>query len=292
MEEMLHVVLVANVLVSLGGKPSLTAPGFVPPYPSPLPDAAEDLQLGLLRFSKQAIAMFAHVEHPEMPGAAPEAHHFHSIGQFYSAIEAALRDPAVRAEIEQRWSAHPPEATLPRQVGPDEFYGSGGRAMFVTTIEGALAALDEIMQQGEGFVPPQGREKVGAGETPWRPAHFYRFQQLLLGRAYRPGDAPEAPSGPMIPVNWDGAAPMRPNPTLEKFRAVRSLAVPKMEAFNAAYRGMLKGLEARFEGDASQFERAVAGMMELRRLASELMNIPSGFGDGTTAGPTFEPDAR
>lgn len=292
MEEMLHMLLVANVLVALGGKPSLTRRGFVPRYPSRLPHAAKDLKLGLLPFSRKAIEMFMWVEHPEKPASKPEADRFHSLGQFYRAIERALREPGIRAEIEAHWSKHPAERTLPRQVGPDEFYGSGGRAMCVTSFASAHAALDEIMDQGEGFVHDVGRDEIGGGETPWRPAHFYRFQQLVLGRAYQRGDKPGQPTGPMISVDWSGAANMRPNPRVAEFRRVNSLAVQKMEAFNATYRAMLAGLEARFRGDASQFSRAVARMMELQGLASELMNIPSGFEDGTMAGPSFEPNAR
>ena len=36
-EEMLHMTIAANILVSLGGSPAINKPEFVPTYPGPLP---------------------------------------------------------------------------------------------------------------------------------------------------------------------------------------------------------------------------------------------------------------
>jgi hypothetical protein len=293
MEEMLHMVLVANVLVALGGKPSLTKPHFVPRYPSRLPHAGEGLNLGLQKFSRECILKFMRVEQPEMPHARAEGDDFHTIGQFYRAIEEALTNPAIAAEIEKFWVAHPPERSLARQIGADEFFGSGGSAMLVTSFATAKKALDEIMDQGEGFVLADRPDQVGDGDAAipggkWEPAHYFRFQQLILGRAYRQGDDPENPSGPMLMVDWNAASNIRPNARLADFRRVNSIAVPKMEAFNRAYHEMLAGIEARFRGETAKFGLAIARMLKLRDLARELMNLPSGFDDGTMAAPSFE----
>ena len=295
MEEMLHMVLAANVLVALGGEPSLTQPGFVPRYPCRLPDAAPTMRASLAKFSPTTIESFMRIEHPERPGAPAQADHYHSLGQFYRAIENAFREPRIHAEIEEYWGAHPPTGTWARQVGPEEFYGSGGAALFVTSFATAHRALDEIMDQGEGFVGVGRPDAIGDGDAskfgePWHAAHYYRFQQIVLGRVYQRGDAPGAPTGPLLTVDWDGVADLRPNPHVAEFRLIKSLAVPKMEAFNQCYKAMLTGIQARFRGDIVQFPQAVAHMMGLRVLARELMNIPSGFDDGTMAGPSFEPD--
>ena len=46
-EEMLHLTLVANVLNAIGGTPDLTSPGFVPSFPTYLPDGEDDFTIDL-----------------------------------------------------------------------------------------------------------------------------------------------------------------------------------------------------------------------------------------------------
>src|SRR3954469_14158950 len=54
-EEMLHMVLVANVLNAIGGKPDTSSPGFLVNYPSPLPYGIDGIEVSLLGFSREAI---------------------------------------------------------------------------------------------------------------------------------------------------------------------------------------------------------------------------------------------
>lgn len=50
-EEMLHMTLASNVLNAVGGSPQIDHPGFIPPYPGPLPGGVEsDLIVSLRRF--------------------------------------------------------------------------------------------------------------------------------------------------------------------------------------------------------------------------------------------------
>src|SRR5271155_84563 len=46
-EEMLHLTLAANVLNAVGGKPNLSAKGFVPSYPTYLQTGETDFEVGL-----------------------------------------------------------------------------------------------------------------------------------------------------------------------------------------------------------------------------------------------------
>ena len=90
-------------------------------------------------------------------------------------------------------------------------------------------------------------DRIGDGDRrkfgePWHAAHYYRFEQLILGHSYRHGDLPGQPSGPLIPMDWDAVQNTVPNPRLAQFRRAGSLAVPKLEQFNAAYGGMLAAI--------------------------------------------------
>lgn len=64
-EEMLHMTLAANVLNAVGGTPNLSAKGFVPLYPTGLPDGEKDFEVSLSRFSKSALDTFLKIERPD-----------------------------------------------------------------------------------------------------------------------------------------------------------------------------------------------------------------------------------
>ena len=293
MEEMLHMVLVGNIQVALGGVPRLTQPRFVLRYPSRLPHAARDLRLGLAKFSGDAVQTFMAIERPAAADAPPQSDGYHTLGQFYHALMAAFTSEPVRGEIERYWQSHPAAATLARQIGPEQYYGSEGVAIRVTNFDSALGALQEIVHQGEGFTD---RMFTGDGSRsqdgqPWQAAHFYRFEELWLGRAYQPEDPHGQPGGPLIPLDWSAVHPLRPNSRIADYRRVNSPALPRLLAFNQAYANVLSGVEAAFTGDQAAFQSAVAAMLQLRVQAVALMHIPSGFGDGTVAAPSFEPMA-
>ena len=64
MQEMLHMVLAANVLNAVGGKPNVADPEFVPGYPTNLPWHAPGFRVGLERFSRSQLEVFAQIEAP------------------------------------------------------------------------------------------------------------------------------------------------------------------------------------------------------------------------------------
>jgi hypothetical protein len=49
-EEMLHLLLAANLLNAVGGDPVLDAPHLLPSYPHPLPHSDGSVQIGLVPF--------------------------------------------------------------------------------------------------------------------------------------------------------------------------------------------------------------------------------------------------
>ena len=66
-EEMLHLTLAANLLNAVGGTPDLTRPGFVPKYPTYLPDGETDFEVSRQRFSPAGLETFLNIERPEAP---------------------------------------------------------------------------------------------------------------------------------------------------------------------------------------------------------------------------------
>lgn len=294
-EEMLHLTLVCNLMNAIGGRPDLTMPGFTPNYPAYLPDGEEDFLAGLQRFSPEAIETFLKIERPASlkendtnkrhrtpkgsmlsaghTGDADEEHFF-SIGEFYKAIENGLDD--LYAEMGDALFS----GDQALQVGPEYYYSGGGGLIKVTDMASAKAALDLIAEQGEGVT---GHIFDEDGEI----AHYYRFQQLLLGRFYREGDEPDHPTGGEVEVDWTAVYPIKPNAKVADFpeeSEVRAAA----EAFNAGYGRYLGLLTRAFAGEPNLLVDAVGDMFRLKDLTYQLMRQPIGDGSEFNASPTFE----
>ena len=292
---MLHLTLVANVLNAIGGSVDLTRPGFVPAYPAYLPDGETDFRVDLQRFSPAAVETFLKIERPAdlapegirtlarapNPAALAAARvapgseeHFFSIGEFYAAIESGLK--FLHAQMGDRLFSGDPA----RQIGPEQYYSGGGALVRVTDLESALAALDLIAEQGEGVHSHVHDED---GEI----AHYYRFHQLVAGRRYRDGDAPHAPTGEPVEVDWTAVFPLRSNPRQAELPEgdVRRTA----EAFDRAYAEFLALLTRAFSGAPHLFPEAVGGMFHVKDLFGRLVRMP--IDGGEHAAPCFEIDA-
>ena len=87
------------------------------------------------------------------------------------------------------------------EVTPEYFYSGGGEAIPVTDLTTALAALNLIAEQGEGL---GGGIYDAEGEI----SHYYRFEQLRLGRYYQKGDEPGQPSGPPLDLDYSAVYPI------------------------------------------------------------------------------------
>ncbi|MGV9383375.1 ferritin-like domain-containing protein [Nonomuraea sp. NPDC003707] len=280
-EEMLHLALAANLLNAVGGRPRLDTPGMLPPHPRPLPHGS--LELSLVPFGPEALEMFLRIEQPAPPGAPAEADGYETIGQFYAAIEEGLRHLCERLGERAVFTGDPA-----RQVSADHFRHTAGNLVEVGDLASALAALEEIVEQGEGtarggvwdgdqdvFHPE--RQEVG---------HYYRFQELKLGRRYQRGDTPQSgPTGETIWVDPTGVRPMRHNPRLSDHEPGSAIRTAQ-EEFNHTYCAVLHLLERAFNGSPKLLGAATGTMYALKAQARALMGMPDG--DGTTAGPTFE----
>ncbi len=284
-EEMLHMVLAANLLNAVGGTPSLDRPDFIASYPTYLPHSARDFMVPLARFAPATIETFLRIERPEAAQAPPEDDRYHTIGQFYEAIERGFTNLVERLGEDAVFSGD-----RSRQVTPDNFwYGGSGRIVAITDLASALQAIDEIEEQGEGL---KHHEVWDGYRDMFHPdadavAHYFRFNEILLGQSYRQGDTPQSgPTGAPFEVDWTAVHPMRDNPRLADVPP-DSPAYASMLAFNTAYCELLRELERALTGDPARLSVAVDMMFTLKGLAEALVQIPTGDGV-TTAGPSFE----
>lgn len=276
-EEMIHLSLACNLLNAVGGEPRLDVPEQLPGYPRQLPHGS--MELSLLPFGPEALEMFLRLEEPQAPGAPGESDHYETIGQFYDAIEDGLRSLCETLGEDKVFSGDPA-----RQVAAGPFSHTDGMVSPVTDLNSALAALEEIVEQGEGTA----RGEVWDGDHdifhPDRDevAHYYRFQELKLGRRYRRGDTPQSgPTGDAVTVDLAGVSPMQANPQRSDNEQIRKA----QEEFDATYCTLLFLLEQTFTGEPSMIRDATRAMFGLKAEALKLMQLSED--DHTTAGPTF-----
>lgn len=284
LEEMLHMSIACNVLNALGGQPAINKAEFVPKYPGPLPmgiGSGMGLIVGLERYSKKQVKnVFMEIEEPEDPLHFPVVRsmdmlesvepEFGTIGQFYAAIQEQI--------------AKLPGTELPGDPAfqmTTPFY-SKSELFPIHTKEDAIKALDIIIEQGEGTpespIDPEGEL-----------AHYYRFEELYVGRALVKDPSVEEGysfSGPKIPFSAKDVYPILPN--------TKTADLPEGEAknqvvqFNAIYRKLLNGLHRTFNGEPDYFENTIGLMFDLKLYAEKLCAIPFPGKPGFTVGPSFE----
>ncbi|WP_263417743.1 ferritin-like domain-containing protein [Terriglobus albidus] len=283
-EEMLHLTLAANLLNAVGGQPRLDTPQMLQSYPGPLPHSADSFEVSLLRFSPEALETFLKIEQPSSRRGSAEGNHYETIGQFYEAIEQGFRDLSASLGESNVFCGDPA-----RQITNHPFYSGGGSIVAVNDLASALTALAEIIEQGEGA----GHTQVWDGDSdvfhPERDqvAHYYRFQELKLGRRYCRGDTPRSgPTGEPVVVDWNAVHPMRANPKSSDHLAGTPARLAQ-EEFNRSYCTLLQLLEQVFNGAPQMLGNAFGGMYTLKSQAQNLMQMPNEDG-GTTAGPSFE----
>lgn len=289
-EEMLHMVMVANIINAIGGTPRISGKAFLPHYPSGLAHSANGFKVNLLRFSKQAINTFLDIERPAPPGTAHPSRKqekFHSIGEFYEAIRQALQ--RFDAEAKSKGHAKGIFTGTQAQVTQEHYYGSGGDLVAVYSIEDANRAIDEIVGQGEGIdsgilVSADDGELNEEVEL----AHYYRFNQIFCEQRYKTGDTEDTgPTGAPMAVDWNAVHKMMPNPKMKDFEN-QPRVLELIKDFNKTYMRLLDALDRGCNGHPELMRTLATPLMHaLREKAVDLMRIPTGKGD-YTAGPTYE----
>ncbi len=293
LEEMLHMTLVANVLNAVGGRPRVAHPDFVRRYPARLPYSALTVEIPLQHFSPAAIRTFLLIERPQRVGDSPlqSGRGWTSIGQFYDFIRRGLVKLVDELGEDDVFCGH-----RERQVGPEDFYNSGGEAFPVTNLDSALLALRVITEQGEGLSDSIFDSDDQLFGEQRQVAHYFRFNEILTGRSYGPHDTPDAPpTGPEIDVRWQDAYRIDPNTSVADYARYDDKTVYRHAvAFNDAYAELLAHLEVAFNGMPRFMILGVPAMLRLRDLAERLHHNPHpdpGMGRrGYFASATFEID--
>lgn len=260
-EEMLHMGLVANLINALGGTPALTDPRYLPRYPGTIlgPDG---IPTQLQPLSPAAVGLFMRIELPEWqpPAAAPG--NYTTIAQFYEHLRGELT-PAM-------------DYSGGKQLRPWSNPGAGD-LIPITDYASACAALDVIIEQGEGLA--QDRHDDGDHEL----AHYWKFKNVLdnieAGNLQFPGDV----------------YPLVSNPDATRYTPAQQQADA---AFNRVYSNLLNALQEVFSGaqqlaapDVFQptphFAAPIAYMNDMRQHAAFLRNQGVVPGTNLLAGPTF-----
>src|SRR5215470_14524486 len=291
-EEMLHLALVMNVMTAIGAAPSLSRPNF-PRHSEYLPPGVE---FALLPFGADSLTHFLYLERPEgmelvdaaefVPAAPPlepvgpaevmpRSQGFLTIGHLYRGIEQGLSDLAARIGERVLFVGEPRA-----QATPERFRWP--QLIAVTNLASARAAIDEIIEQGEG------------ARGDWQPAHYGRFLGIWEEyQSLRKQDPEFEPARPVIPAftrqPFDIA---EPQPLLTD-PVTRRVA----ESFNLAYEVLLQ-LLTRFFTHTDETDEQLHTLVEcafglmagvMRPLAGALTTMPAGpEHPGRTAGPTFE----
>jgi hypothetical protein len=301
-EEMLHMSLACNILISVGGSPNIGKPGFVPNYPGGLPGGLRNgLTVSLKKASIEQIRdVFMSIEMPDEMiiermrwldpniGAQPKGghgmqkgegfnnvdYHKYTIGWFYDQIAASLKTLSKAGKIKF--------GNLDKQV--DQWSGVG-KLFKIGSLEDALLAMDEIKDQGEGNGADNPYD--GDGEL----AHYYKFSEIVEGRRLVKGKkkGTYAYRGPKIPFNTDEVWPMVDNPSLVTYPAGSRAAILSQQ-FAETYAALLNSLHETFNGNPHNLKDSIGVMYSLGIIARQLMETPSGLRDGTTAGPKFKID--
>jgi len=292
-EEMLHLTLVANMLNAIGGKPDLTRKGFVPTFPTALPDGETDFEVSLMKFSQEAVETFCKIERPGAVAEGTSRHRkkvskgaqlapvphddslsFYSIGEFYEEIRHGFDN--LYKEMGDKLFCGDPK----RQATAEYYYSGGGELFAVTDIKSAEAAINLIAVQGEGL---GGAIYDNEGEL----SHYYRFDQLRRGRYYQKGDKSHEPTGPTFSVDWTAVYPLKTNTRLADLTGSKEL-YDAAAAFNRLYADFLKQLTAAYNGDPALLIKAVHSMFHVRDGILQLMHNRIPGSDSLNASPTFE----
>lgn len=296
MEEMLHMTLAANILNAVGGQVVLNEPCVLQRYPSRIPFSGLAFEVGLQSLSCENINTFRKIEVPEQlaPRNPPKDFDlgFTSLSEYYFVVESMLCTLCEALGEERVFCGDPA-----RQFPASSYYGGGGRVVHVHDLSSALRAIREISLQGEGGRPGDPRQTdlqplsvfvddPREGETR-TPTHFFRFDELLRGQRYVPGDEPGQPTGAAIPVDFKQVYAMAPNPHVDDFSDWPEQAAVLSE-FNRIFTQLLLTLHQAFSGEHQQFEQAVGLMYQLKYQGKNLMRTPNPVAPGKSLGVSFE----
>jgi Ferritin-like len=295
-QEMGHLALVNNMLVSIGVGPYFQHPNF----PQPSKYFSPNIRLALIPFGEQALRHFLYLERPEgmsiegVPGfevlgdlnpaelrggIVPRQRYFSTVGDLYRGIEEGFEGLVAKLGEDGVFiGADSTQAT-------EENFGLEGVGE-VKDLPSAKRAIEGIVENGEG-----ARGK-------WSEAHFGMFLQVFKSyedaRRSNPGFSPTRPvvaAHVRPPVGAEEGSVVISDPftahVADLFNASYSLAVQLLSRFYV--HEPARPDEAKLLADVS------VGIMSrvVKTLGVALTALPVGAKlPGVNAGPTFELQAR
>lgn len=338
-EEMLHMIMVCNVMNAVSIQPSVNRPQNYPSYPMKLPMNV-DFYVGLETFSTNSISTFIAIESPTNPlvkapkydqkpepavsfakKAAVQENSFwtlenmkdfimenvHTIGEYYDVLffyivvfqiiayyKANGKLPQTFEELNTGGIFTGDPA---KQIRPEQYYGSGGKLYPVEALIGVIEVFQEIKGQGEGADDSIFDVDPSQFEEGMELAHYFRFKEIFHEHYYLNGNyeaftdengmmpVTTPPTGKPLPVDWNAAYPMKPNPKMADYQTNPQLYA-QGKAFNQTYKNLLDAIQAAVEGDAKELEKSIMYMYALKEQAIGLMSQP--LNSSQNAGPTFE----
>ncbi len=283
-EEMLHLTLVANLLNAVGGRPSLTRPGFVLRYPDHLPFSGTHFKIHIERFSKSALKTFMQIERPEPKGTLPKGEKYHTIGQFYAFVRQKLDQLCDDYGEDQVFSGH-----IDLQIRPEDYYGSGS-VVVVENRDTAHQAISTIVDEGEGAhegIFDDDHNILGPGDGK-ELAHYYRFKEIYKEKHYTKKDTPKSgPRGSKLKVDYHKVFPLEEDTDRRNYSEGSDNRMA-LDAFADSYQELLASLENAFTGNRSALTEGMARMFALRNQAMGLIRTQLDHGK-YTLGLDFTP---
>ena len=286
-EEMLHLALARNLMVAIGCGDRITFydKDFVPKYPSPMLHRIPTLMLNLEPCSQDLMkSIFMPLELPEKTDAPPEGGQYHTIGQFYKAIQDGF-DALDGPEL---WKHNRPELQYSHAYWNND---GGGSPVVVTDLESAKEAILTIVEQGEGIDPDRGTVPI----DPTKPtpgldelSHYAKFKRIADG-IDKIGVVYPVPTNPRAAdLQTEGSA----SKLIDLFNAAYCFVLCILdEIYSASSEDIAPGNHSRRYGLERQFIAAMGGL--LYPIADLLVHTPlsppaGGTGREPHLAPTFE----
>ena len=281
MQEMLHMLQAANLLISVGGRPVIDSATTAPKYPATgLPGGVlPHLTVSLKKASLEHIhGTLMAIEYPHEVVNVQYGtfkNYSHTIGQLYHEMRKCLYFHGDSIFYQNRTSL---QVKWP-------YSNDYGKVYIVHDLTTALQAINEIVEQGEGVQPgdPHGYARHEL-------AHFFKFQEIVCGKELIfHGVSNYTYTGDPIPFDDNGVWPLRDNPSSRDLNP-NTRAHERTKTFHQTYRTLLRTLDEVFAGNPAGISRAMGIMENLEVQAKLLMALPLDASQphGETCGLVFD----
>jgi hypothetical protein len=279
-QEMLHFLQAANILIAMGETPVIDSADVTPSYPTRLPGGVlPGLLVTLEKLSLEHVhRVFMGIEVPQKTEVAGDIDtDKYTIGVFYEEISDCINilgdgifDPStVEKQVDWPWD-------------PTELVGE---VLPITDAASAIESIEMITAQGEGegLMDPSD---IGN----YTLAHFFKFEEIVCQQHLEQvSEDTYAYTGDDIPFRSDGVWPMRNNPRASNVPPDTN-CFTESRVFHEAYRALLRKMQEVFDGNPDKMDEAVTIMETLQVHAKKLMftKFDPDSDDETTCGPVWE----